>query len=711
METGELLAPLFFVVISLMAGAIMKYVLKKSSFPYTVGLFCLGIVIGLLDRFDLLNSVGVLKTSVDAVGNMNPDLILYIFLPLLIFDAAYELNMHIFKKTLINSTLLAVPGMVISMVLIAAMMMGISYMAPGYGEWNWSFALMFGALISATDPVAVVALLKELGTSKRFSTLVDAESMLNDGTGIVLFMLFFGTYSASVPQAGNPVEEFCIVVAGGVVLGILLARLTIWFIQQVEGDTLVQNSVIILAAYITFFLAQGYLNISGVIALVAFGLTITYSGRPRLKPEVNKFMEEFWELTAYIANTLIFIIVGVVIAIKVDFTWTNLAVLLAVYVGVNAARAIMILLLYPIMKRSGYGLSARESVILGWGGLRGALGLTLALMVSYTLPIPEEIRQQVLFFTAGIVTLTLTINATSMRWLLTRLGLVKVPSAKVLLDYSIRKRVQEDTDKYYERLQKREALTDANWDIVETFLPEKEVAPDASVRRKDVQADIRLRILDREKQLTRNLYAEGAISPATFRRLSVSLDEQYDYDGKMALSMRRSIFAYYEEPFYVVWLKKIHAVKSWLDRYSHEWVINGYDLGRGFIVTQRESLKVLSELTSTVVLDGQQKPDVESLKNEILQNISAIETCQEQLSREYPISYRCALTRKAVRMLLSSERRAINQLLQDGLVSEKDADSMLANVDDRASGLNTFNINRIVEDLKKSSGQKDSSKD
>lgn len=700
METGELLAPLIFVIVSLMAGAIMKYVLKRSSFPYTVGLFCLGIVIGVLDRTGLLSHVGILKTAVDAVGNMNPDLILYIFLPLLIFDAAYELNLHIFKKTLINSTLLAGPGMVVAMFLTGAVVMGISKVAPGYEEWNWSFALMFGALISATDPVAVVALLKELGASKRFSTLVDAESMLNDGTGIVLFMLFFGTYSASVPQASGPMREFFVVVAGGVVLGLLLAKLAIWFIQKVEGDTLVQNSVIILSAYITFFLAQGYLNISGVIALVAFGLTIAYSGKPKLKPEVNRFMDEFWELTAYIANTLIFIIVGVVIAIKVDFTWTNLAALFALYIGVNLIRAVMILLFYPIMKRSGYGLSIRESVILSWGGLRGALGLTLALMVSYTLPIPEEIRKQVLFFTAGIVTLTLTINATSTRWLLTKLGLAKIPSAKMLLDYSIRQRVREDTEKYYEKLQTRDALADANWDIVETFLPKEEKKPDASVRTTDMLADIRLRILDREKQLTRQLYAEGAISPSTFRRLSLSLDEQYDHDGKMPLSMRPSIFSYYEESFYVLWLKKIKIVKSWWDRYSHEWVINGYDLGRGFIVTQTESLKVLSELVATDVLAGRRRPDTDVLEKEIRQNISVVENRFQRLSKEYPISYRCALTRKAVRMLLSNERRTIGQLLGDGLISEKDADTMLADVDDRYSGLSTFNINRIVEELK-----------
>lgn len=109
MET-ELLAPLFFVIISLVAGAILKYLLRKSAFPYTVGLFCLGILFGVLCRSGVLDDTGILGLSIESVGNISPDLILYIFLPILIFDAAYELDIHIFRKTLLNAGILAVPG-------------------------------------------------------------------------------------------------------------------------------------------------------------------------------------------------------------------------------------------------------------------------------------------------------------------------------------------------------------------------------------------------------------------------------------------------------------------------------------------------------------------------------------------------------------------------------------------------------------------------
>lgn len=158
-----------------------------------------------------------------------------------------------------------------------------------------------------------------------------------------------------------------------------------------------------------------------------------------------------------------FIIVGVVIAEKVDFSWAHFGILLLVYAFLNLFRYTTIMILYPIMKRLGYGLNKKESIILTWGGLRGALGMTLALMVSYTPAIPEEIRSQVLFFTAGIVTLTLCVNATTMRWLLNKLGLIYTPTARTMMENKIQNHLHENSEKYFERLQTRDALNGANW--------------------------------------------------------------------------------------------------------------------------------------------------------------------------------------------------------------------------------------------------------
>lgn len=690
MEEYTFLAPLLLTIGGLIIGAILKSLLKHSRLPYTVGLFAIGIILGVMNRTGVFQSLPELHDAVSSVANINPDLILYLFLPILIFDAAYELNLHIFKKTLANATLLAAPGLIICMLLTGALMMGVATFIPGFESWTWAFALMFGALISATDPVAVVALLHELKTSKRFSTLVDAESLLNDGTGIVCFMLFFGAYAAGETTHASPVITFIREVGLSTLLGFLLARIVIWFITRINSEEMVQNSVIILAAYLTFILSQYYLGVSGVIALVAFGLTVTYVGKPRLKPQVNTFMEHFWELLTYIANTLIFILVGVVIAEKVDFSWGALGVLILIYIALNLIRFAMIMLLYPVMKRLGYGLTRRESVILTWGGLRGALAMTLALMVSYTPAIPEDIRSQVLFFTAGIVTLTLCINATTMRALLNRLGLTHVPSARTMLAYRIEKSIRDNSEKYLEGLKKRDALEGANWHKVESYMTAQPQEPAKNPQNKAMLSEIRLRVLDKEKAICREIYEEGVISKPVFLRLMNSLDELYDHDGNYPLNVRTSIFKFCQRTDLLNTLRNIPYLQNWMTFYFRERITVVYDLGRGFIILQKGSLKLLDDLRASEWVTGEQDSVLDTLREEINDNINRMSAFINNLADNFPKAYGHALTIKSIRMLLSNERRTVKQLINNGMLSEKDAERLLDDIDERTDEINSF---------------------
>ncbi|CDD32782.1 putative uncharacterized protein [Bacteroides sp. CAG:714] len=690
MEETALLAPLLLTIAGLTVGAIFKSLFQRTRIPYPVGLFAIGLAAGIMNRMGVFHGMPQFSAALDSVANINPDLILYIFLPILIFDAAYELNLHIFKKTLTNATLLAAPGLIICMILTAGVLMAISFFVPGYEKWTWASALMFGALISATDPVAVVALLHELKTSKRFSTLVDAESLLNDGTGIVCFMLFYGITVWGRNDELTPILEFCQVVAGGAILGFIAARLVIWFITRVNSEEMIQNSVIILSAYLVFILAQLYLGISGVIALVAFGLTIAYVGKPRLKPQANIFMGSFWELLTYIANTLIFIIVGIVIAEKVDFSWSHCAILLLVYIALNIIRYITIMMLYPIMKRSGYGLNKKESIILTWGGLRGALGMTLALMVSYTPAIPEEIRSQVLFFTAGTVTLTLCINATTMRWLLNKLGLIYIPTARTMMENKIQNLLHENSEQYFERLKTREALNGANWEKVSQYVTASPSAQEATPMANDVMNEIRLRVLDKEKMFLHQIYDEGIISKTSFMQLSNSLDELYDHDGSYALDTRTSIFNFCNRTFILDGMQRIPKIGSWISFYFKERIGVVHDLGRGFIILQKEDLKLLDDLEGSNMLSGEQKVVLKTLRAEIQHNLDTMNGILNKLANDFPKAYKHALTQKATRMLLCNERRNIRQLQTDGMLSDKDAEQLYERVDERSEKLNSL---------------------
>lgn len=698
MEEFTFLSPLLLTIAGLMLGSFLKIIFKHTRIPYTVALFGMGLLIGVCNREGLFQFLPQVPEALHSVANINPDLILYLFLPILVFDAAYELNLHVFRKTLANATLLAGPGLVICMFLTGLLMVGIGKVVPGFEAWTWTFALMFGALISATDPVAVVALLHELKTSKRFSTLVDAESLLNDGTGIVCFMVFFGAY-AHIGSTGSPLVEFIRVIALSTLIGYVTARLVVWCITYMHQDDQIQNSAIILTAYGIFILTQFYLGVSGVITLVVFGLTFTYIGKPRLKPEVNTFMGIFWDLLTYIANTLIFLIVGIVIAEKVHFNWTTLGVAVIVYIALNVIRYAMIMLLYPVMKRMGYGLTPRESIILSWGGLRGALAMTLALMVSYTPSIPEIIRSHILFFTAAIVTLTLTINATTMRWLLNKMGLIHTSSARIQMEYNIQKTLRDSSEKYLENLMTREHLKGANWLKVDEYLMKSPIEPLKEPKDKAVLSDVRLHILDLEKANCKQMYDNGVLSKPAFLRLMNSLDELYDHDGQLPLNVRDSIASFCKRIQLLNLLRKQPFIREWMSFYFRERICVVYDLGRGLLLLQQEDLKYLQEIKDSELVKTHAEL-LQPIYEEIQEIIHETETFLQQLSEDFPKAYKNALTQKSIRMLLNNERKDILKMVETGVLSDKDAAPLLEDVSSRADEVNLINHSILASIVK-----------
>ena len=176
-------------------------------------------------------------------------------------------------------------------------------------------SLLFGALISATDPVAVVALLKEVSSRKRLETLIEGESLFNDGTAIVLFTLFsltLGTAEMNILQATG---RFCWVVSMGLIIGVITGGFILGWIGRIFNDPLIEITLTIVSAYFVFYMAENVLHVSGVVAVVSLALLFASIGRTRISPEVGGFLHHFWELLAYMANTLIFLIVGILIAL------------------------------------------------------------------------------------------------------------------------------------------------------------------------------------------------------------------------------------------------------------------------------------------------------------------------------------------------------------------------------------------------------------
>lgn len=439
----EITAVAVVIFVLLFAYLIHLLPLKKLHIPFTVAIMVFGMGLGIAVNYLSENHTADHQHSlVDSVigdfvyifselgNNLSPELIFFIFLPILVFESAYNMEVREVFKNILPITILAVPGLLLSTIICGAALVWGGGAKFGL---SWSSALLFGALISATDPVAVVALFKNLGAPKRLGVLVEGESLFNDGTAIVLFniLLVFvlgaNTDASILESIGFGILDFARVVLGGVFIGLTMAWGAWFLIGKIVDNSDIEISLTLVLAYLSFIIAEHIFHVSGVMAIVVAGLVSASYGKTKLSPSVAGFMHKLWEYLAFVMNSLIFFIVGLVIAmnIKLAFAISILPLLGVVILALIAARAIAVFGSFPLTKFFIEKVDLPFQTVIFWGGLRGAIGLALALTVATTDGIPEMVQQTILTLAAGVVLFTLFINALTIEPLITWLGLAK----------------------------------------------------------------------------------------------------------------------------------------------------------------------------------------------------------------------------------------------------------------------------------------------
>jgi NhaP-type Na+/H+ or K+/H+ antiporter len=693
---------LFFVIIAVFIGAATRHFLKSLPFPFTVLLLIIGLILGVFTRLGYFHhwgsiDVSFIEESFEWAANIDPHLLFFIFLPILIFEAAFAMDLHTFKKSAANSTILAVPGIIIALVLTGALVYAIDYFNIGLEGWgHWGLAFMFGSVISATDPVAVVALLKDLGASKKLGTLIEGESLLNDGTAIVLFMVFFLGMTGEASD-NNGLLEFFRVAFGGIAVGAAIGWVVLKWIKKVFNDAMVEISVVVAAAYISFYIAEHFFHVSGVLALVALGLLIGGVGRSSISPQVEHFMHEFWELAGFIANCIIFLIVGFVIAERTEFTANDFLVLGIVYVGIHVSRAIMLVILYPFMKKTGYGLPIKDAVVVWFGALRGAIALALALIVlgvsdqkvaeyvGVSLENAANIKNQFLFLIAGTVTLTLLVNATTIKLLVMKLGLLKVAPAKELMVYTANENLKESVEEHINELNSDRYLKKADWDIVKQYVPATPtIAEEVKNAKIETIAETRRRLLEKEKASYWYQFKEGLLGAEAVQGLSDGINELLDAGGNKALSDRDDLEESWEAPKWMQKIAKMPVIGNWGEKLLLDRLAKSYDSAVGFITAQDEAAKLLSGISK-----NQEVPENEiaMIEEEINENRIHGQAFIRNLRKNYPDIYNAISTRQAIRNLLNYEKSSIDKLLKSGRIDSGEADKMHSSLKERIKRL------------------------
>ncbi|XP_057477660.1 sodium/hydrogen exchanger 7 isoform X3 [Actinidia eriantha] len=430
-----------FFAISLVLGIASRHILRGTRVPYTVALLVLGIGLGSLE-YGTSHRLGKVGDGIRLWANIDPNLLLAVFLPALLFESSFSMEVHQIKRCMAQMTLLAGPGVLISTICLgSALKLTFPY------DWSWKTSLLLGGLLSATDPVAVVALLKELGASKKLSTIIEGESLMNDGTAIVVYQLFYRMVLGQSFNFGAVLKFLTEVSLGAVGIGLAFGIASVLWLGFIFNDTVIEIALTLTVSYVAYFTAQEGADVSGVLAVMTLGMFYAAVARTAFKDGGQQSLRHFWEMVGYIANTLIFILSGVVIAEGVLSSDNNFksngnswgyAILL--YIFVQVSRVIVVGVLYPFLRYFGYGLDWKEATILVWSGLRGAVALSLSLSVKQSSGnsyVTSETGTLFVFFTCGIVFLTLIVNGSTTQFVLRFLNMDKLsPAKRRILDYT-----------------------------------------------------------------------------------------------------------------------------------------------------------------------------------------------------------------------------------------------------------------------------------
>ena len=701
-------SPLLFIIVALIIGAATRHFLSKIGLPFTVVLLLIGLGIGLLGRneffgeFDIFGYIidaSVVDRSIEWAAHIDAHMLLYVFLPILIFEAAFAMDVHTFKKSFTNSVLLAVPGILIAIFLTAACIWALIHYGLGLESWSWEMVLLFGTVISATDPVAVVAILKELGASKKLGTLIEGESLLNDGTAIVIFMVIFLGITGQALEH-SPLLEFFRVAFGGIIIGAIIGLIGLRWMRAVFNDMLIEITIIVSLAYLTFFVSEYMFGVSGVLALVTLGLLMAGPGRTKISPEVQHFIHEFWEFTAFTANVLIFLIVGVVIAERTNFTLNDIWMLLIVYVVIHLVRAVVIAVLYPLMKRAGYGLGKNHPQAMWWGALRGAIGLALALIVESSPAIPQVIRDEFLFLTAGIVTMTLLINATTMKAVANKLGLTAVSSSKKYVIESAKDFVFNETVASIDGLEKDRFFKKVNWEAVGAYLPPASAVENLSDLN-NFKEESRRRILEKEKSSYWAQFKEGLISSGAYNLLVSEINEILDSGGERLLSDRGDLDELLDTKNS---LKRFGIFKGFFSKRYVNQLGASFDAAKGFYGAQIQCMKMLKELQKGST--DQELEILTAMESEIEENNIQALTFLRNFKNQYPNIYRHVSTRQAIRTLLNTEKQKVNELLKAGRITGEEAGAMIVDIESRMLSLSKEKMTKTDQDKETAKEQK-----
>ncbi len=399
-------------VVLLSIAALVAIIIRRIKLPYTVALVLVGLAFSFFPSFLNLDFI-------------NSQLILALLVPPLLFEATLHIKWNDLRRDLATVVLLAVVGSLLGTFIVGGIVRQLL-------DIPLAAAIAFGALISATDPVAVIAFFRTLGVSKRLSMLVEGESLFNDGVAVVIFNLALAAGVAinngetAVFVLEEALFEFIRVGLGGLAIGALLGYVVSYVVLKNVDDHLIETATSVALAFGAFVIAEE-LHLSGILSVVAAGLMVGNIGMLNTSPTTKVTLENFWEFMAFVVNSLVFLVIG--LEIQITQMLPNIGPIIVAVLAVLLSRMVVVYGLTWVNNR----LFPRRDIplpyrhVMYWGGLRGAISLALALTLTGEI-FGTAIAQELRVMTFGVVLFTLLGQGTTIDRLIDRLKLGKKPA-------------------------------------------------------------------------------------------------------------------------------------------------------------------------------------------------------------------------------------------------------------------------------------------
>jgi CPA1 family monovalent cation:H+ antiporter len=688
----------YFTVISLLifllSGATLQLISKKIHVPFTLLLVLLGVFISLwsdvLREFFFQENTGIHSfshTLLEHIGDfrLSPDIVFYVFLPVLVFESAFNLRFKHLRRSLGAISSLALVGLALSTVIIGFFLHYILHIPL-------SAALLFGIIISATDPVAVLGTFKEVGAPRRLRTIVEGESLFNDGTALVIFHILLGIIyvqsgdiSGGTPALFHGLEDFVIKVFGGVLFGIVLGILFSKAIHLVRDNPNVEMTLALILAHSAFLFAE-HIGVSGIISTVIAGVILGNFGRNKISPEVLETMRHFWDHMAFIVNSLVFILIGIAIAksSSIDFFVPSVVAVFVVIIARFLSIIPVLSALSLFTRREADKIPFSWQVIISHGGLRGAL----AIVMLFLIPGDYEYLEMIQSMTVAVVITLFLCSSTTIEWMLKQFGLMKftpvnvleIEESHVLVAHSMREHLKKIYHKryigsdVYNKISSmyKKSETKANRKITSLFKKQKAFSEN------ELLLILKKHCLGVEKKVFHQLFAAEEISEHTLAELSGSVERQRErlmlekpQEKRKSPVPFRTRLEQKEEIIRKI-LKKMERnryVKRWIKNWKKKQILHKHERYRSRRISALNVLKHLNELRKNeLFLEGTILESVYSQYQRWHENAKNKQIELETIYSEFLKDRRFYLTK---RNCLGIEKKLIKNFLDREIITKK----------------------------------------